>query len=201
MLNFLRYFLLFTLLSTTHLSPFHSNFRAKKLFWDYRIATLIKNHPLFLKYSNSDTQQQQPSSTSTSTVESSSIPPLPPLPPVLERQSSSGNVIHTSTAPVYSSGTFGGGGIGEPLALIPAISTYPLTAKLRDDLLSKVKTQQQQQQSSESGSQTVPVMSSTPSMTTSMIGTDPKDAGVVLLSEQSNREMNGGGKYQPDCLG
>lgn len=121
-------------------------------------------------------------------------------PPILDRQTSGS--VNIPIAPAYSSGTFGGGGIGEPLLLIPAISTYPLTAKLRDDLLNKVKIQQQtqqqqaQSQQSENSSLLVPSLASIPS---SSIVCDPKDAGVVLLSEQTNGGIIG--QFQTDCLG
>lgn len=96
---------------------------------------------------------------------------LPPQVPSLERRTSS-SIINTPSAPYYPSGTFGGGGIGKPLLLIPAISTYPLTASLRDDLLSLVKSEQQ------SDLQT-PSAAEFGKCEFSGELSDPKDAGVL----------------------
>ena len=156
-------------------------YRTKKLFWDFRIPTQIKHNLVFLKYNTPSSS----SSTELQSLESQNDSLTVPPPPPLEKQTSgSGNTLIT---PLYSSGTFGGGGIGKPLVLVPAQSTYPLTAKLRDDLLNKVKIQQhhQQQQQSDSSSQSLPP---TLSLTTSTIVCDPKDDGVVLLSSEQQSD-------------
>jgi hypothetical protein len=92
----------------------------------------------------------------------------------------------------YPSGTFGGGGIGKPLLLIPAISTYPLTAALRDDLLSRVKMEQQssagddedQSQGTGSGAGKSPDEEELCSCECC----DPKDAGALLSTATSNNK-------------
>jgi len=42
---------------------------------------------------------------------------------------------HTTSHSHYASGSFGGGNLGHPTVLYPAISAYPLTARLRDELI------------------------------------------------------------------
>jgi hypothetical protein len=158
--------------------------RVKKLFWDLRIAVGIKSHPLFSRLSNPSA-----AAAAAATVAVTEDAPLPSV-PTLERRSS-GSIL-TPSAPYYASGTFGGGGIGKPLLLIPAISTYPLTAALRDELLNRVKLEQQQQQTEPLPPPPVDFCKSDPSNLVdeqeeedSRSSQDPKDAGV-LSSQQTN---------------
>ncbi len=155
-----------------------SNFvvRMKKLFWDLRIATSLKMHPIFLQYSRSNLDPPLFPSLEPESV----LPPPPTASPSLERRASSGS-LNIPTTPYYASGTFGGGGIGQPLLLIPAISTYPLTAKLRDDLLSAIKAQQlegpnEPNDLAQKGSYSVG-------------NSDPKDVGVLLSDQSTKREQ------------
>ena len=103
-------------------------------------------------------------------------------PPTLERRSSS---IVTPSAPYYASGTFGGGGIGKPLLLIPAISTYPLTASLRDELLNRVKLEQQQPEPRPAPVEDCESWSAPLDEKDSRSSQDPKDAGA--LSTPANK--------------
>jgi hypothetical protein len=166
--------------------------RSKKLFWDLKIATGLKSHPLSLSKSLPSSRPSNLSLLSSSA--SASAEDLPTVAaPALERRSSNSAVV-TPSAPYYASGTFGGGGIGKPLLLIPAISTYPLTAALRDELLNRVKLEQQQQQAQQQSDDTDTVIVSeavaAPVTVTdckpvdeeeedSQCSADPKDAGVL----------------------